>query len=196
MKLVLFRHGATAWSVTGRHTGRTDLPLTDAGRAEARSAEPLMRRVLGEGWPGRVVTSPLGRAVETARLVFPETASEQDDDLVEMDYGRFEGLTLEQIREGRPGWDLWRDGCPGGETVQDVARRADSFLASIAGETQPVTAVAHGHLIRILAARALALRADQGQLFGVGTATASCIEDIRGQPVVTLWNLSPSLAPR
>lgn len=192
--LLLVRHGATRWSVTGQHTGRTDLPLTGLGREQARHAAAAVRRIAGDRiGQARVWTSPLRRAVETARLVAGGADPRRCDDLMEYDYGDFEGLTTVQIRERHPGWDIWDDGCPGGEDADRVGARADRFLASIAGSPGPVIAVAHGHLIRILAARALGLPPRQGRLFTLDTAAVSLLETVDGRRAVRLWNVDPAL---
>jgi len=194
MKLILVRHGATEWSVTGQHTGRTDIPLTELGRAQAAAAAPLAASMIGTGGVGRIISSPLSRALETARIVFPDAEIETSDDLLEFDYGDYEGLTPSQIRDRQPGWDLWEHGCPNGEAAGDVGARIDDFLAMVDLETEPVVAVAHGHLLRILAARAVGLTAQQGQVFTLDTATVSCVEDVRGKRVVRYWNLPATFA--
>jgi broad specificity phosphatase PhoE len=195
MKLVLLRHGATQWSVSGQHTGLTDIDLTADGRDQARRARVALRRLMGDAMDtAAVFCSPLQRAHNTAVIVFGEQRSlVLSDDLVECDYGDFEGLTTPQIRDRQPQWDMWRDGYPGGETCADVGRRADRFLAlaQAAGDTAIV--VAHSHLLRILAARALGLAAEEGRAFTLDTASVSIIEDVRGYRVVKLWNLEPAL---
>ena len=132
MRIVLMRHGATEWSVTGQHTGRTDLPLIQEGRDEAAGAAALLRSLVGSVDRIRIVSSPLQRAFDTARLVTGRRDIELSDDLMELDYGSYEGQTALQIRHERPGWDLWIDGCPQGETIEAAGRRADRFLAWLA----------------------------------------------------------------
>ena len=195
MKLLLLRHGATEWSVTGQHTGRTDIPLTEQGREQAQRARAAVKTLAGEDWDRlRVFSSPLERAAETARIVFGDAREILiADELMEFDYGVHEGLTPTQIQDAVPGWQLWRDGCDGGETPADVGRRVGSFLASIEEEQAPVVAVAHGHLLRVLAARAIGLAAEQGGVFTLDTATVSLVEDVRGLRVIRLWNLDPAL---
>jgi probable phosphoglycerate mutase len=192
VRLILVRHGATAWSRSGQHTGRTDLPLIPAGIEEARDAAPVLRVVLeGLGAEShRVVSSPLGRALKTAELMLPGEPIEVVDELAEFDYGRYEGLTKEQIRAERPGWDIWRDGCPGGETVDDVGRRADRFLDGIDANST-VVAFSHGHTLRIVAARALGLPAAEGHRFIADTASVSVLETSDGEVAVRLWNRTP-----
>ena len=192
MRLILVRHGATTWSRSGQHTGRTDLRLTAEGLEEARDAAPMLATVLERfGGALRVVSSPLQRALATAEVMLPGESGEVDDDLAELDYGRYEGLTKEQIRAERPDWDIWRDGCPGGETVDDVGRRADRFLARIIEDTSTVVAFSHGHTLRIVAARALGLVAAEGRRFLADTASISVVEAGEEEAAVRLWNLSP-----
>jgi broad specificity phosphatase PhoE len=194
MKLLIVRHGATEWSVTGQHTGMTDIPLTDAGVGQAHVAARVVRNLVGDELDtATVYTSPLQRAQVTAEIVLGKDRDQfaVSDDLREYDYGDYEGLTPEQVRELQPGWDIWADGCPGGETTQQVGDRADSFLSSIADVDGLIVAFAHGHIIRIVAARAVGLEAVQGKIFTLGTAALSIIEDVRGKRVVKLWNLEP-----
>ncbi len=194
MKLVLLRHGATAWSVSGQHTGLSDIALLPEGVDQAKRAAENVRSVLGEEWESAVViSSPLQRAQITAEIVFTRERVSTTNTLLEMDYGDYDGLTSSEIRSTRPNWNLWRDGCPNGETVDEVGARCDEFLRSISRPEQPsntFVAVAHGHVLRILAARTLELPAVQGRLFTLGTAATSVIEDVRGQRCVSLWNLS------
>jgi broad specificity phosphatase PhoE len=194
VRLILVRHGATTWSRTGQHTGRSDLPLTSEGVEEGREAAPILRlvieRVTGRG-PYRAVSSPLQRAVTTAELMLPRESIEIDDDLAELDYGRYEGLTKMEIRAERPGWDIWRDGCPGGETVDDVGRRADRFLARFGSDPTTVVAFSHGHTLRIVAARALGLAASEGRRFVADTASVSVVDDDAGEMAVRMWNRTP-----
>ena len=192
MKLVLIRHGATEWSVSGRHTGRTDLPLTSEGIAEAVGALPGVRRMLVEDFDAAMVfSSPRQRARTTADTIFVGRSVTIDDDLAEFDYGDFEGLTSSEIKAIQPTWDLWSDGCPQGETCSEVGKRADRFLRRAEAAGPVVVAVAHGHLLRILAARAVGLAAEQGGVFTLDTATVSVIEDLRGRRVIRRWNVDP-----
>ncbi len=193
MQLFLIRHGATEWSASGRHTGTTDLALSSEGVAELAPLSRELRRMLGESFTSAtVLSSPLTRARVSAESVmgagFPVRL---DHRLVEFDYGDYEGLTTEQIREQRPGWDLWRDGCPRGETPEDAGRRADAFLSGVGGSSDPVVAFAHAHIIRIIAARAIGLDPQCGEIFTLDTATVSLVQDVRGKRVVRHWNVRP-----
>jgi broad specificity phosphatase PhoE len=188
-ELLLIRHGETAWSRTGQFGGRTDLPLTDAGVAAGRA----LGRVLAGRQLAAVFSSPLSRAVRTAELA-GLAAVKPDPDLFEWDYGDDEGSTAEQIRETRPGWDLWRDGVAGGETLKQVASRADAVL----GRVRPllrdgdVAIVGHGHLQRVLTARWLGLDPSSGRMLShPQTGTLSSLAYEHGQPVVAAWNVLP-----
>ncbi|MEE2038847.1 histidine phosphatase family protein [Nocardiopsis sp. CT-R113] len=196
-ELVLIRHGQTEWSRDRRHTGWTDVPLTEAGERQAGELRPLLR---GRD-VGRVVTSPLTRAVRTAELAGLR-GGETDPDLREWDYGGYEGVTTVDIRRERPGWDLWSDGVvPGGtghpgETVEEVGERADRLLAPLAplvgdAGAPDVVLVAHGHVLRVVTARWLGLDPRNGALFALGTGTVSTLGREHDRPVVTSWNLSP-----
>jgi broad specificity phosphatase PhoE len=154
-RIVAVRHGETEWSASGQHTGHTDLPLVEAGREQARALA---------GWLGgravtRVLSSPLRRALETCELAGFGDRVVVCDELHEWDYGEYEGLTTPQIREERPDWNLWRDGCPGGETPAQVAARADRLLESLRDIEGEVMVFAHGHILRVLAARWIATSA-------------------------------------
>jgi probable phosphoglycerate mutase len=192
-ELILIRHGETEWSRDRRHTGQTDVPLTPAGEAAARALAPaLARREIVAAF-----TSPARRATRTAELA--GLAATPDPDLWEWDYGGYEGRTTPQIRQDRPGWCLWRDGViPGdrdhpGETVQQVAARADTVLARVtpllAGGD--VALVAHGHLLRVVTARYLRLGPAEGRLFWLGTGTLCLLGTEHGEPVIIAWNLPP-----
>ncbi|GGB29188.1 phosphoglycerate mutase [Flexivirga endophytica] len=194
MKLLLVRHGETGWSVTGQHTGLTDIPLTPNGLEQATSAGNAARVVLGDEFAlASAFSSPLSRARVTAESVMgADRPIGLCDELLELDYGEYEGLTPSEIRARRAGWDIWADGCPGGETVEAVGDRVDRFLAMIE-DVPTVIAFAHGHVIRILAARAVGLPARCGQIFTLDTATVSLIADVRGKRVVKMWNVDPML---
>jgi broad specificity phosphatase PhoE len=181
-RMVLLRHGATEWSLSGQHTGRTDIPLLDLGCDQARAAGGLLRSMKF----AQVLTSPLLRAVETCELAGYE--GEPDPDLLEWDYGAYEGMTSAQIRAERPGWTLWNDGVIDGEGAADVGRRVDRVIErarSVEGDT---LCVAHGHVLRVLAARWLGLPPAGGRLFALGTGTVSILGWERETPVVSLWN--------
>jgi broad specificity phosphatase PhoE len=189
-EIVLVRHGETEWSRTLRHTGRTNIPLTDAGREQAA----VLVGPLGEWDFDRVITSPLGRARETCRLAGLEERAEFDDALVEWDYGEYEGITTAQIRERRPDWNLWRDGCPGGEQVSDLGARVDPLVERLRREDEDVALFAHGHLLRVLTARWLRLPAADGRLFALSTATLSVLGFEHQNAVIRRWN-APVVAP-
>ena len=184
MEIVLARHGETEWSRDGLHTGRTDVPLTDNGRREAR----LLGQALTDWSFERVLSSPLERAIETCRLAGLGDAVETTDDLLEWDYGEYEGITTPQIRESRPDWYLWRDGCPGGEQPQDVGMRADRVIAAIADCEGDVALFAHGHVLRVIAARWLGLGPEGGALLALSTATISALGYERETRVIRRWN--------
>jgi broad specificity phosphatase PhoE len=193
--LILLRHGETEWSKAGRHTGRTDIPLTPAGEAAAAALAPLL------AGHDIVATfcSPAQRAIRTAQLAGLADIK-QDPDLWEWDYGGYEGLTTAQIRVRRPGWYLWRDGViPGdathpGETVQHVGERVDRVLA----QAEPLMArgdvalVAHAHVLRVLTARYLLLDPSDGKLFRLDTGTVSSLGHEHGEPVIVSWNVPPA----
>jgi broad specificity phosphatase PhoE len=184
MEIVLARHGETEWSRDLRHTGRTDIPLTDKGRAQAA----LLRDPLAGRSFARVLVSPLDRAVETCRLAGLADQAEVSEDLLEWDYGEYEGITTKEIREQRPEWYLWRDGCPGGETAEDVGRRVDRLVGELDGTGGDVILFAHGHLLRVLAARWLRLGPESGALLKLDTGTLSALGWERETRVVTRWN--------
>jgi len=184
MEVVLARHGETEWSRDLRHTGRTDVPLTDAGRREGERLGPALT-----AWSfARVLSSPLGRALETCRLAGLGERAEITDALLEWDYGEYEGITTARIRARRPGWSLWRDGCPGGESAADVGERVDSLLAELRDESGDVALFAHGHVLRILAARWLGLGPESGALLALGTGTLSVLGHERETAVIRRWN--------
>jgi broad specificity phosphatase PhoE len=190
MSVFLIRHGETEWSVAGRHTGRTDVPLTDRGR---RQAERLGRLLAKEHF-ALVLTSPLSRARETCELAGFGAVAELTNDLVEWDYGAYEGRTTPEIREERPGWTVWTDGVPGGETVEELGRRADRVLARVraaasgSGADSDVALFAHGHLLRVAAARWVGQPPDAGRLYALSPATLSVLGFERETPVIELWN--------
>ncbi len=189
-EIVLIRHGETEWSRDLRHTGLTDVPLTDEGRRQAAA--------LGVPLAGRdfalVLTSPLGRALETSRLAGLAGAAQVREDLGEWDYGDYEGLTTLEIRERRPEWWLWRDGCPGGEDPAQVGGRVDRVLSEARAADGNCALIAHGHVLRVLAARWIGLGAADGARFGLSTATVSVLGWERDTPVLSLWNDAGHLA--
>jgi broad specificity phosphatase PhoE len=182
----LVRHGETAWARLGRHTGRTDITLTDRGRDQARA---LGRRLAGHAF-NLVLTSPLSRAAETAALSGYEASAIADPDLQEWDYGEHEGRTTAEIRTDFPGWTIWRGPWPAGETVDEVAARADRVIERLrtAEPEGDALVFAHGHLLRVLAARWIGLPGASGGLFELGTATLSIVGWDREAPSLELWN--------
>ena len=182
MEVWLLRHAETEWSRDGRHTGRTDVPLTEAGREKALE---LQRRIVGHSF-ALVLSSPLSRARETAELagLLPQLR----DDLVEFDYGAYEGITTAQIRERHPGWYLWRDGTPGGETAADVGHRVDRVIEEALGADGDVALVAHGHVLRVLAARWVGEPASFGGRLRLDTGSVSVLGFERDVRVVHRWN--------
>jgi probable phosphoglycerate mutase len=182
--VTLVRHAETEWSRSGRHTGRTDVPLTDAGRDKARA---LAEQLRGRSFD-RVLTSPLSRAAETARLAGFSDA-EPDPDLMEWDYGDDEGLTTPQIREERgTGWLLWHDGAAGGEVADDVGERVDRVIARVTAKDEDVLIFAHGHVLRVLAARWLEQPAAFGARLMLGTGTLSVLGYEHDVRAVRSWN--------
>jgi probable phosphoglycerate mutase len=185
--ITLARHGETAWSLAGRHTGLTDLPLTERGE---RNARRLGGRLAGLTF-ARVFTSPLVRASRTCELAGFGGAATVDADLVEWDYGEYEGTTSAEIRKKRPDWDLFRDGCPGGETPQQVGARADRVIVRIRAAGGDVLVFSSGHFIRVLAARWIGSDVPAlGRKFMLATASLSALgyEHDLTNPVIRLWN--------
>jgi probable phosphoglycerate mutase len=195
--VILLRHGQTAWSRAGKHTGRTDLPLTAEGERAAAALAPALAPLTVRA----VFTSPATRAVRTAELAGLADAK-QDPGLQEWDYGGYEGLTTAQIREQRPGWYLWRDGViPGdaahpGETIGEVGNRADAVLSRVRPllPDGDVVLVSHGHMLRILTARWLRLEPAAGRLFRLDTGTLCSLGTEHGEPVILSWNV-PAARP-
>lgn len=202
MRIFLLRHGQTTWSLSGQHTGKTDIELTDVGRQEARAIAPVIRQLTGGRAFDAVYASPRRRALQTAELALASDGSERvapivTDLLAEFDYGSYEGLTAEQIRERAPGWDFWTNECPSGETMADVSARADRFVAmlrerhgSARGVEPVICVVSHGHMIRILTARLLGLEARQGRIFDIKTASIAEIIEKSGAFAITRWNVT------
>ena len=189
-EIVLVRHGETAWSQSGKHTGRTDVPLTDAGiRQSVRLGDTLRGRRFA-----LVLASPLQRAAETCRLAGLGDAAVFREDLMEWDYGAYEGRTTAEIRVEVPGWSLWRDGVPGGETAADVGRRVDRVIEEVGAFDRDVVLFAHGHVLRVLAARWIGLPPSEGRLFALDPGTISALGHERETPVIRRWNESGQLA--
>jgi broad specificity phosphatase PhoE len=187
-EIVLVRHGETLWSRNGQHTGCTDIPLTDEGRRQSER--------LGDSLRGRrfalVLTSPLQRAAETCRLAGLGDVALLREELMEWDYGAYEGRTTREIRAEMPEWSLWRNGVPRGETAADVGRRVDRVIAEIGAVDRDVALFAHGHVLRVLAARWLGLPPTEGRLFALDPATISILGYERETPVIRRWNEPPS----
>jgi broad specificity phosphatase PhoE len=183
-EVVLVRHGETEWSRSGKHTGRTEIPLTERGREQA----VVVGAALSERRFALVLTSPLQRAAETCRLAGYGGVAEQRDELMEWDYGAYEGRKTADIREEHPGWTLWRDGVPGGERAAEVGARADRVIAELRALTGDAAVFAHGHVLRVLAARWIGLEPSAGQLFALDPATLSVLGYERETPVVRSWN--------
>jgi len=182
----LARHGETAWSLTGQHTGLTDLPLTECGQRNARS---LAERLRGLTF-AKVFTSPLQRAARTCELAGFRTAAEVDRDLLEWNYGQYEGLLTADILKERPDWQLFRDGCPGGEMPKQVGARADRVVRRVRAIERDVLLFSSGHFLRVLAARWLGLEPDAGRFFLLNTASLSALgyELNLSRPVIRLWD--------
>ncbi len=193
-RVYLARHGETAWTISHQHTGRTDIPLTARGEANARS---LGERLKGETFE-LVVVSPLSRARRTCELAGFGARARPDADLLEWDYGDDEGLTTAEIRARRPGWQLFRDGCPGGESVESVGARADRVVDRLKQASRRVILFGHGHFFRVLGARWLGLPPGDARHFWLGTA-ALCIlgyEHTLDEPAILLWNDDRHATPR
>ncbi len=182
----LARHGETEWSITGQHTGRTDIPLTARGE---RDAQNLGRRLKGTAFI-RILTSPLSRASRTCELAGFGDQAEPDPDLQEWDYGQYEGRRTIDIHKEQPGWYLFRDGCPGGESVGAIGARADRVVAHLRATAGDVLIFSHGHILRVLAARWLGLPPADARLFMLSTAALSILgyEHSLNEPAIRLWN--------
>ena len=185
-EVYLARHGETAWSVSGQHTGLTDIPLTERGERNARRLGERLRGLVF----AQVFSSPLIRARRTCELAGFATQAQVDPDLVEWNYGDYEGKTSDEIHLHRPNWQLFRDGCPGGENLADVSARADRVVARVRGVGADVLLFSSGHFLRVLAARWLGLNAAGGRYLVLSTATLSMLsyEHTLSEPVIGLWN--------
>jgi len=178
------RHGETAWSLSGRHTGTTDIPLTDNGRRRAERLRPI----LATERFARVFVSPMQRARETCELAGLGNAAVIDPDLAEWNYGEYEGLTPEQIHERAPGWLIFQDGCPGGESPEEIGARVDRVIARVRTVDGDVALFAHGHVLRVLVARWIGFPVSAGQRFLLDTGTLSILGYYRDTPAVRIWN--------
>jgi broad specificity phosphatase PhoE len=183
-EVLLMRHAETAWSREGRHTGRTDIPLTEQGRAAARARAAALRARRFE----LVLVSPLLRARETCELCGLGAEAQLRPELMEWDYGEYEGLTTPQIQAERPAWSLWRDGCPGGESAADVGSRADRVIGELRAASGEVAVFSHGHMLRVLGARWIELGPEQGERLGLSTGAICVLGYERRTPVLALWN--------
>jgi probable phosphoglycerate mutase len=180
----LIRHGETEWARDGRHTGRTDIPLTETGQAQAGFLLPIFEEVSFS----HILSSPLRRALETARLAGQGHRVELVPDLMEWDYGDYEGITTAEIRKRIPDWSIWTHGCPNGETIDDVAARADRVIAHVCRQEGNVALFSHGHLLRVLAVRWLGFEPVYGKYFQLGTSTLSILDYDGAIPVIKTWN--------
>ena len=185
-QVYLIRHGETEWSLSGRHTGITDIPLTENGRRAAKRLETALTKETFTA----VLTSPLERARKTSELAGFGGRAEIEFDLMEWNYGEYEGLTSKQIREKVPGWILFRDGCPGGESPEQIGARVDRVIARVRAVDGRVALFAHGHVFRVFAARWLGLPVLAGCHFLLDTATLNILGYDREIPAVTTWNAS------
>jgi broad specificity phosphatase PhoE len=181
---VVVRHGETEWTLSGQHSGRTDVPLTEAGRRQVATIGP---RLAGRTFD-RVLSSPLSRAWETAVLAGFGDRAERRAGLMEWDYGAYDGVTTAEIRKDRPGWTVWSDGVPDGETVEDVGARADRVVAEVREADGDVLLFSHGHFLRVLAARWVGLTPADGRRLALGPASISLLGWERETPVVVHWN--------
>jgi probable phosphoglycerate mutase len=186
LSIILARHGETAWSLSGQHTGRTDLPLTERGERDARALGERLR----ESSFSTVLTSPLQRAFRTCELAGFGPRAEIDSELVEWDYGEYEGRRTAEIQAERPDWQLFRDGCPGGESPDQIGARADRVLDRIRAVKGDVLVFSSGHFLRVLAARWLGFKPVAGQYLLLSTASLSALgyEHNQAEPVIRLWN--------
>jgi broad specificity phosphatase PhoE len=183
-RVFLIRHGETEWSLSGQHTGITDIPLTEHGRALPMKLAPILAKMKF----ARIYTSPLSRARETCELAGLGERAEIDSDLVEWNYGDYEGLTPKEIHAQAPDWMLFRDGCPGGEGAEDVGRRVDAVIQRVRAAEKDIALFAHGHVFRVFAARWIGLPPAAGCHFLLDTAAVSVLSYYRGVPAIKRWN--------
>jgi probable phosphoglycerate mutase len=182
--IILARHGQTEWSRDGRHTGRTDIPLTDEGREQAAALAP---RLAGKEF-ALVLTSPLSRAAETCRLAGLGDRAEPEPALMEWDYGDYEGITSAQIHEDRPGWTIFADGAPGGESPDQIGARVDGVIERLVAADGPCAVFAHGHVLRVLGARWIGMPASGGARLGLSTATLSVLGTEHDVRAIARWD--------
>jgi broad specificity phosphatase PhoE len=193
-RIYLVRHGETAWTLTAQHTGRTDLPLNEQGEREARGLAGCLGALPFE----QILSSPLQRARRTAELAMPGASVEFDDDLMEWDYGAYDGRRTVDIQVERPGWRLFRDGCPGGETLDSVGARADRVIGRVRALGGDVLIFAHREILRVLAARWIGLSAIEGRGLLLATASVSVLgyDHDLAEPVIHVWNERGATRPR
>ncbi|MEU3789065.1 histidine phosphatase family protein [Streptomyces fructofermentans] len=188
-RILLARHGQTEWSLSGKHTGRTDVPLLKEGRRGAELLGERLRRAPLYGLPGvEVRTSPLARARETCEIAGFGDRAERWDTLMEWDYGAYEGMTPEEIRTDRPDWLIWRDGVPRGETIAEVAARADEVVAWARSADRDVLVFAHGHILRSIGARWLGLDLGFAARIRLNPTSLSALGWAYGEPAIETWN--------
>jgi broad specificity phosphatase PhoE len=183
-QIYLIRHGETEWALNGRHTGRTDIPLTETGRSQAEFLRPIFYDAQFEA----IISSPLRRALETAHLTGLKERVTISDDLREWDYGDYEGITTNQIREKVPGWTIWTQPCPNGETIEQVATRADRAIAGFERIKGNVALFSHGHFLRVLVSRWIGLAPQNGRHFLLGTSTLSILGYEHEVHAIKTWN--------
>jgi len=186
-RVYLIRHGETEWSLSGQHTGLTDIPLTENGRSVARRLKPVLAMTTFR----LVLTSPLARARQTCQLAGLDEQAELECGLLEWNYGEYEGLTPKQIEAIRPGWLIFRDGCPGGENPEQVGARVDRVIARVRAVQGHVALFSHGHFLRTLAARWFGLPTSDGSHFLLDPATVSILSYYQGISAVKQWNVPP-----
>jgi probable phosphoglycerate mutase len=183
-RVFAIRHGETEWSLSGRHTGTTDLPLTENGRRLAERMRPALVKTSF----ALVLVSPMRRARQTCELAGLSAEAVVDDDLMEWNYGAYEGLTSAEIKKEQPGWMIFRDGCPGGETPEEVGARTDRVIARARAASGAVALFAHGHVLRVLGSRWIELPAAAGEHFLLDTGRLSVLGNYQGSPAIETWN--------
>jgi broad specificity phosphatase PhoE len=195
-RILLVRHGQTAWSLSGRHTGRTDIPLLDEGRRGAKLLGERLRRAPFNGLAGaRILTSPLVRARETCDLAGFAGRAEDWDALMEFDYGAYEGLTPDEIRADRPDWFIWRDGVPGGESLAEISARADRVVERARSADHDVALFAHGHILRTIGARWLGEDVSFAARIRLAPTSLSVLSWAYGRPAIEVWNDTAHMTP-
>ena len=192
LKLYLFRHGQTEWALAGKHTGRTDVPLTAEGEDEARAWAPFVQKIAFD----QVFTSPRQRAQKTCALGGLGAKAHIEPDLAEWDYGDYEGIRSVEIKKERPDWEIFRDGCPHGESPEQITARADCLIARLSQMSGTVALFSHGHFGRVLSVRWIGLAVVQGEHFQLGTAALNILSYDPSHPdvsVIALWNATPGM---